>query len=165
MTHIYQVCPFLMIPILFPHHGTNIIQIDLFCIPPSEFKPGLWDPALILSMDDLKILSLKRLKILHWKHSQERIWDNYLDGDLTTAQRQAELLVGILETPTRRISNCKHILYTAKQPISSLWSKEWLHQTPTIVVYCLYFDICLCPSRTQDNVYDMPQQSRNDDYQ
>jgi hypothetical protein len=64
-------------------------------MPPSEFGPGLRDAALTLSIDDSRSLSLKSLKILHWKHFQECIWDNYLDGDLTTAQRQAELLMGI----------------------------------------------------------------------
>ena len=62
-----------MVPILIRCHGTNIIQIDLFFMPSSEFRPGLRDPALMLSLEDSRSLSLKRLKILHWKRSQERI--------------------------------------------------------------------------------------------
>ena len=95
ITHTCRVCTFLMVPILFPCHGTNIIQIDLFCTPPSDFGPGLRDTPLILSIDDLRSISLKRLNILRWKRSQEHIWDNYLDADLTTARRQGELLTGV----------------------------------------------------------------------
>ena len=54
-----------------------------------------------------------------------------------------EKLSSSQEPPTRRIINYKHLLYTTKQPISSLWSKEsctiplWLKKIlPCVIMSC-----------------------------